>query len=52
MIDVGTDVEPLIKAFRERNVAVGRKLPAMPQWLRIPRSARRRRRGPSWRRCE
>jgi histidinol-phosphate aminotransferase len=35
MIDVGTDVEPLIKAFRERNVAVGRKFPAMPQWLRI-----------------
>jgi histidinol-phosphate aminotransferase len=35
MIDVGTDVEPLIKAFRARNVAVGRKFPAMPQWLRI-----------------
>jgi len=35
MIDVGTDVEPIIKAFRERNVAVGRKFPAMPRWLRV-----------------
>jgi len=35
MIDVGGDVAPVIKAFRERNILVGRKFPALPNWLRV-----------------
>ena len=35
MIDVGEDVAPVIRAFREREVHVGRKFPSMPNWLRI-----------------
>ena len=35
MIDVGGDVAPVIRSFRERNVHVGRKFPSMPNWLRI-----------------
>jgi len=35
MIDVGSDVEPLIKAFEARGIKVGRRFAAMPQWLRI-----------------
>jgi len=35
MIDVGGDVAPVIHAFRERDVHVGRKFPSMPNWLRI-----------------
>jgi histidinol-phosphate aminotransferase len=35
MIDVGTDVAPLIPAFREKKILVGRKFPSLPNWLRI-----------------
>ncbi len=35
MIDVRGDVAPVIRAFRERNIEVGRKFPSMPNWLRI-----------------
>jgi histidinol-phosphate aminotransferase len=35
MIDVRGDVAPVIRAFRDRNVEVGRKFPSMPNWLRI-----------------
>jgi len=35
MIDVHGDVAPVIHAFRERNILVGRKFPALPNWLRI-----------------
>jgi len=35
MIDVGGDVAPVISAFRDRGVLVGRKFPSLPNWLRI-----------------
>ncbi len=35
MIDVSGDVAPVIRAFRERNMMVGRKFPSMPNYLRI-----------------
>jgi histidinol-phosphate aminotransferase len=35
MIEIGKDVEPLIAAFRERKILVGRRFPAMPSWLRV-----------------
>ena len=35
MIDVGGDVAPVIRAFGERRIHVGRKFPSMPNWLRI-----------------
>jgi histidinol-phosphate aminotransferase len=35
MIDVRGDVAPAIRAFRERNIHVGRKFPSMSNWLRI-----------------
>ena len=35
MIDVGSDVEPVIAALRERNILVGRKFPSLPNWLRV-----------------
>jgi histidinol-phosphate aminotransferase len=35
MIDVGGDVLPVIRAFKERRIHVGRKFPSMPNWLRI-----------------
>jgi histidinol-phosphate aminotransferase len=35
MIDMRTDVRPVIQAFRERNVRVGRLFPAMPKHLRV-----------------
>ncbi len=35
MIDVRGDVAPVIGAFRDRNIEVGRKFPSMPNWLRI-----------------
>ena len=35
MIDVGSDVAPVISALRERNVLVGRKFPSLPNWLRV-----------------
>jgi histidinol-phosphate aminotransferase len=35
MIRVGTDVAPVIKAFRERDIWTGRRFASMPDWLRI-----------------
>ena len=35
MIHVGSDVSPIIRAFRERKILVGRKFPSMPDWLRV-----------------
>jgi len=35
MIDVRSDVAPIIRAFRERKILVGRKFPSMPNWLRV-----------------
>jgi histidinol-phosphate aminotransferase len=35
MIDIGSDVEPVIAALRSRNVLVGRKFPSLPNWLRV-----------------
>jgi histidinol-phosphate aminotransferase len=35
MIDVGSDVLPVIRAFRERKILVGRKFPSLPNWLRV-----------------
>jgi histidinol-phosphate aminotransferase len=35
MIDVGGDVQPLIKKFQEKRILVGRKFPSMPNYMRI-----------------
>ena len=35
MIDLGTEVRPVIQAFRERGVHVGRVFPALPKHLRV-----------------
>ena len=35
MIDMGRDVVPVIAAFRERKILVGRKFPSLPNWLRV-----------------
>jgi len=35
MIDMGGDVTPVIQAFREKNILVGRKFPSLPNWLRV-----------------
>ena len=35
MIDVGSDVEPVIAALRARDILVGRKFPSLPKWLRV-----------------
>ncbi len=35
MIDVGSDVEPVIAALRDRHILVGRKFPSLPGWLRV-----------------
>lgn len=35
MIDVGTDVKPLIAAFESRGIRVGRRFAALPTWLRV-----------------
>ncbi len=35
MIDLGTDVGPVIEALRARGIHPGRRFPAMPQWLRV-----------------
>ena len=35
MIDVGTDVKPLIQALPGEEVLVGRKFPSLPNWLRV-----------------
>ena len=35
MVDVRREVRPVIDAFRERGVRIGRRFPAMPQHLRV-----------------
>ncbi len=35
MIEVGTDVKPLLAAFEARGIRVGRRFAAMPTWLRV-----------------
>jgi len=35
MLDVQNDIQPVIDAFRQRNILVGRKFPSMPTWLRV-----------------
>jgi histidinol-phosphate aminotransferase len=35
MIDVGTDVKPLLAAFETRGIRVGRRFAALPTWLRV-----------------
>jgi histidinol-phosphate aminotransferase len=35
MIELGTDVKPVIEAFRERRILVGRRFPSLPTWLRV-----------------
>ncbi len=35
MIELGTDVKPVIEAFRARKILVGRRFPSMPTWLRV-----------------
>lgn len=35
MIDLGTDVQPVVEAFRARGIRVGRRFPSLPRWLRV-----------------
>jgi histidinol-phosphate aminotransferase len=35
MIGIGSDVKPVIQAFRDRGIMVGRRFPSMEDWLRI-----------------
>jgi histidinol-phosphate aminotransferase len=35
MVDLGTDVAPVIEAFRARKILVGRKFPTLATWLRV-----------------
>jgi histidinol-phosphate aminotransferase len=35
MIRVGSDVKPIIQAFREKDIWTGRRFASMPDWLRI-----------------
>jgi histidinol-phosphate aminotransferase len=35
MIDIGSDVLPIVEKFRARKILVGRKFPSMPNFLRI-----------------
>jgi histidinol-phosphate aminotransferase len=35
MIELGRDAEPVITAFREKRILVGRPFPSMPRWLRV-----------------
>jgi histidinol-phosphate aminotransferase len=35
MLDMGTDVKPIIEQFRARNIIVGRRFTAMPNFLRV-----------------
>lgn len=35
MIDTGSDVGPLVQAFKARGMLVGRRFPSMPTWLRV-----------------
>jgi len=35
MIDMGTDVQPIVDQFRARKILVGRKFPSMPNFMRV-----------------
>ena len=35
MTDIGGDVGPVIREFRNRKILVGRKFPSLPNWLRV-----------------
>ena len=35
MLDMGSDVKPIIEQFRARNIIVGRRFAAMPNFLRV-----------------
>jgi histidinol-phosphate aminotransferase len=35
MLDMGTDVKPIVEQFRARNILVGRPFPSMPNFLRV-----------------
>jgi histidinol-phosphate aminotransferase len=35
MVDVGTDVQPLVDQFRARKILVGRRFPSMANFLRV-----------------
>jgi histidinol-phosphate aminotransferase len=35
MVDIGGDVAPVIQAFHDRKIMVGRKFPSMGTWLRV-----------------
>lgn len=35
MTEVGGDVAPVIREFRNRKILVGRKFPSLPNWLRV-----------------
>jgi len=35
MIDVGTDVHPIVEQFAKRKILVGRRFPSMNTWLRV-----------------
>ncbi len=35
MIEIGSDVRPLIEQFRARGILVGRKFPSLGNWLRV-----------------
>ena len=35
MIDVGTDVTPVIKQFMDRKILIGRRFPSMSDWIRV-----------------
>ncbi len=35
MVEVGSDVKPIVAAFKEKKILVGRRFPALPTWLRV-----------------
>lgn len=35
MVDLGTDVQPIVEQFRARKILVGRRFPSMPTFLRV-----------------
>jgi histidinol-phosphate aminotransferase len=35
MVEIGSDVTPVIRAFREKKIMVGRKFPSLGTWLRV-----------------
>jgi histidinol-phosphate aminotransferase len=35
MIDMGTDVQPIVDQFRARKILVGRRFPSMPNFMRV-----------------